>query len=49
MSRDEQGCRAGRKPPINERLERRDQERHELRDRQMEGVGDWPTVNRRGK
>ena len=37
------------KLPINERLAKRDQERHDLRNRQMQGVGDWPVVNRKGK
>lgn len=37
------------RPPINERLAKRDKERHELRDRQMRDVGDWPVVNRKGK
>ena len=37
------------KLPIDERLARRDQERHELRDRQMKDVGNWPVVNRKGQ
>lgn len=37
----EQGCRASRKPPIDERLARRDQARHELRQREMRGAKNW--------
>ena len=37
------------RPPIDERLARRDRDRHELRDKQMQGVGNWPVVNREGK
>ena len=48
VSRDEQGCRAGRRPTIEERLAAKDQARHELRDKQMQGVGNWPT-GRKGK
>lgn len=42
MSRDEQGCRAGRKP-IDERLAAKDKARHELRTEGMKSVGNWPT------
>lgn len=49
MSREtEQGCRAGRKPPIEERLAAKDKARHELRAEQMKSVGNWPT-GRRGQ
>ena len=44
----DKGCRAGRRPTIEERLARRDQERHDLRNEQMQGVGNWPT-GRKGK
>lgn len=47
MSRDEQGCRAGRKPPIEQRLAEKDQARRELRTEQMQGVGNWPTGRKR--
>jgi hypothetical protein len=47
MSREtEQGCRAGRKPPIEDRLAAKDKERHQLRAEQMQGVGNWPTAGR---
>jgi hypothetical protein len=40
---DEQGCRAGRKPPIEQRLAAKDEARHQLRAEGMKGVGNWPT------
>jgi hypothetical protein len=42
VSREEKGCRSGRQP-IEERLARRDQQRHELREQGMRGVGNWST------
>ena len=44
MSREtEEGCRAGRKPTIEDRLAAKDKARHELRAKGMKGVGNWPT------
>lgn len=46
MSRQEQGCRAGRKPPIEQRLQEKDDARHQLRAEGMKGVGNWPTTGK---
>jgi hypothetical protein len=40
VSRQEQGCRAGRKP-IDERLAAKDQARRELRTEQMRDAKGW--------
>lgn len=38
---EEQGCRAGRKPPIDQRLAKKDEARRELRQREMRGAKNW--------
>jgi hypothetical protein len=40
-ARDERGCRAGRRPPLEERLAANDMARRELRERQMQGKRNW--------
>ncbi|BEL07793.1 hypothetical protein Q0Z83_059840 [Actinoplanes sichuanensis] len=39
-----QGCRDGRRRPYEERLERKDRARHELRGKQMKDAKNWPSV-----
>ena len=40
----EKGCRAGRRPPLEERLAAKDRARRELRVEQMKGTSNWPTA-----
>ena len=50
MAKDNKvGCRAGRKPPIEQRLAAKDQARRELRAREMKGATNWPTGKGKGK